>query len=98
MTMYTAGFDRPSNGGMNTQPEGYASQFISSNPEPQNIQASVPCEPERKSDGILSKALDLFKGLELDDILIIAIGILLLLDGSEDNDILLIFLAIMLFT
>jgi len=39
----------------------------------------------------------LFKGIKTEDLLLIAIAVLLLLDGDPDNDILLIALAFLLF-
>ncbi len=41
-------------------------------------------------------ALDFLRRLEIDDLILIGIGILLLLDSEEDNDIFLLIIALML--
>lgn len=53
------------------------------------------CEPSRPS--IFDKFRGIFNHFEIDDLLLIAIGVLLLLDGDMDNDILLIFILALLF-
>ena len=81
--------------------EEYESQFLPrddpSSPPTHTDDAPLPVSAKAKSDGILSKAMDIFRGLEIDDLLLIAVGILLLLDSDEDNDVIVIFIAIMLF-
>ncbi len=105
MTMYSNSFEQSRKG--SNVPEEYESQFIrreEPTPEP-TYQPSPPEEPPKAvpvsakpvGEGILSKAMSLFRGLEFDDILLIAIGVLLLLDSDEDNDVIVIFIALMLF-
>ncbi len=50
------------------------------------------CPPEPKTKG----ALDFLRHLEIDDLILIGIGILLLLDSEEDNDIFVLIIALML--
>ena len=58
-------------------------------PEPESLPASA--------NGITGRLKSIFVGLDIDDLLLIAIGILILLDGSEDNDVLLVFILALLF-
>lgn len=46
---------------------------------------------------IFDKFRGIFDHFEIDDLILIAIGVLLLLDGDTDNDILLIFILALLF-
>ncbi|MDD4125105.1 MAG: hypothetical protein PHW77_05200 [Eubacteriales bacterium] len=46
---------------------------------------------------IFDKFRGIFNHFEIDDLILIAIGVLLLLDGDTDNDILLIFILALLF-
>ncbi len=97
MTMYSNSFEQ---GAKKNFAEEYESQFLPREehaPVVQEEQAAVPVSARQKNDGILSKAMDIFRGLEIDDLLLIAVGILLLLDSDEDNDVIVIFIAIMLF-
>lgn len=97
MTMYSNSFEQNAK---KSFPEEYESQFLprtEPTPPPQEEGAPVPVSAKPRNDGILSKAMDIFRGLELDDLLLIAVGILLLLDSDEDNDVIVIFIAIMLF-
>ena len=50
------------------------------------------CSPQHKTKG----ALDFLRHLEIDDLILIGIGILLLLDSEEDNDIFVLIIALML--
>lgn len=104
MTMYSNSFEQSRKSGV---PEEYESQFIRREepqaepayqpPAPAEEPQAVPVSAKPVGDGILSKAMSLFRGLEFDDILLIAIGVLLLLDSDEDNDVIVIFIALMLF-
>ncbi len=49
-----------------------------------------PSKPKTKG------ALDFLRHLEIDDLILIGIGILLLLDSEEDNDIFVLIIALML--
>lgn len=51
---------------------------------------TLPEKPKNKG------ALDFLRHLEIDDLILIGIGILLLLDSEEDNDIFLLIIALML--
>lgn len=51
--------------------------------------------PARPS--VFDKFRGMFNQFEIDDLILIAIGVLLLLDGDPDNDILLIFILALLF-
>ncbi|NLN55527.1 MAG: hypothetical protein GX148_04405 [Clostridiales bacterium] len=57
--------------------------------------------PTFKEGGRSSSIFDKFRGIfdhfEIDDLILIAIGVLLLLDGDTDNDILLIVILALLF-
>ncbi len=55
----------------------------------------VEALPEKS--GIADKLRRVIGGFETDDLLLIAIGILLLLDGDGDNDVLLVFILALLF-
>lgn len=55
----------------------------------------VEAAPEKS--GIADKLRRVIGGFETDDLLLIAIGILLLLDGDSDNDVLLVFILALLF-
>lgn len=46
---------------------------------------------------IFDKFRGLFGNFEIDDLILIAIGVLLLLDGNTDNDMILIFILALLF-
>lgn len=48
-----------------------------------------------KCDG-QKRPLDFLRNLEIDDLILIGIGILLLLDSQEENDILVLIIALML--
>ena len=63
----------------------------------QDIPAMTPCpkEPPAKERGIDLKRM--FKNINIEDLLLLAIGVLLLLDGEPDNDILLIAIVFLLF-
>ncbi len=50
------------------------------------------CAPNSKTKG----PLDFLRHLEIDDLILIGIGILLLLDSEEDNDIFVLIIALML--
>lgn len=52
-------------------------------------------EPPAKERGIDLKRI--FKNISIEDLLLLAIGVLLLLDGEPDNDILLIAIVFLLF-
>ncbi len=108
MTTYSSSFETSPKRSFN---EEYESQFMRRTPEapaapppppPSEQQPAPPSEqqpapPPVRESAIFSKAAEVFRGLELDDLLIIAIGILLLLDSDENMDTVLIFVAAMLF-
>ena len=80
--------------------ERYESQFTRPEPPPPPPPDEEP--PRRECEkspvtGIFDRVKDIFKGLSTDDLLLLAIGALLLLDSDEDNDVILIFIAVMLF-
>lgn len=61
-------------------------------------------EPEREAEAFRKEAESrpqglarLFSGIKTEDLLLIAIALLLLMDGDPDNDVLLIALAFLLF-
>ncbi len=88
--MYSTDFDTY----RKNTPKEYEAQFVHKPTE--EPETSVPTSL-KKEGGLLSKVTGLLGGLELDDILLIAIGVLLLLDSDEDNDVIVIFIALMLF-
>ena len=100
MTTYSSSFETSLKRSFN---EEYESQFMRRTPEapaappPPPPSEQQPAPPPVRESAIFSKAAEVFRGLELDDLLIIAIGILLLLDSDENMDTVLIFVAAMLF-
>lgn len=52
---------------------------------------------EREEPGLLDGISSIFRKLKTDDLLIIGLGLVLLLDGNKDNDLLLIVLLMLLF-
>ena len=99
MTTYSSSFETSPKRSFN---EEYESQFMRRTPEapaapPPTPSEQQPAPPPVRESAIFSKAAEVFRGLELDDLLIIAIGILLLLDSDENMDTVLIFIAAMLF-
>ena len=59
--------------------------------------AGTPEEKPKAQSGIADRLRSAIGGFETDDLLLIAIGLLLLLDGDADNDVLLIFIIALLF-
>lgn len=100
MTTYSSNFETSPKRSFS---EEYESQFMRRTPEeapaapPPTPSEQQPAPPPVRESAIFSKAAEVFRGLELDDLLIIAIGILLLLDSDENMDTVLIFIAAMLF-
>ena len=99
MTTYSSSFETSPKRSFS---EEYKSQFMRRTPEapaapPPPPSEQQPAPPPVRESAIFSKAAEVFRGLELDDLLIIAIGILLLLDSDENMDTVLIFVAAMLF-
>ena len=100
MTTYSSSFETSPKRSFN---EEYESQLMRRTPEapaappPPPPSEQQPAPPPVRESAIFSKAAEVFRGLELDDLLIIAIGILLLLDSDENMDTVLIFVAAMLF-
>ena len=66
-------------------------------PEPEP-QAALPSPPPPKAEGG-KRLLDLgfLKNIQIDDLILIGIGILLLLDSDGGNDMLVLLIALMLF-
>lgn len=100
MTTYSSSFETSPKRSFS---EEYESQFMRRTPEAPVVPPQPPpteqppaSAPIRES-AIFSKAAEIFRGLELDDLLVIAIGVLLLLDSDENMDTVLIFVAAMLF-
>ena len=54
-------------------------------------------EKPQVQNGLTERLRNVIGGFETDDLLLIAIGLLLLLDGDADNDVLLIFIIALLF-
>jgi len=54
-----------------------------------------PSPPKR--EGAIGRRLDLLREMKLDDMLLIAIGVLLLLDSDADNDMIALLIAALLF-
>lgn len=52
---------------------------------------------EREESGLLDGISSIFRKLKTDDLLLIGLGLVLLLDGNKDNDLLLIVLLMLLF-
>ncbi|MEG2003269.1 MAG: hypothetical protein RRY76_00025 [Clostridia bacterium] len=78
--------------------EQYSSQFSKPKEEP------LPPQPESIKEcaskpkmGLFDKAKDLIGSLKMDDLILIAIGVLLLIDSDEDNDIIIVFIIALLF-
>lgn len=101
--MYTKGIDGSENeprndtfpGGPSIRSEGQLYNFQNEYPRPDYV--PEPERPVPNSQGITGKLRSILGGFETDDLLLIAIGILILLDGDEDNDVLLIFILALLF-
>ncbi len=72
---------------------GFAPQWHEPTPVPEAPE--VPIEPIQTHKSFID--LSFLKKLETDDLLIIAIGILLLLDSDMSSDMILLFIAAMLF-
>ena len=100
MTTYSSSFEAAPKRSIS---EEYESQFMRRTPEapvappPEQPPEQPPAPPAVRESTVFSKAAEIFRGLGLDDLLIIAIGILLLLDSDESTDTVLIFIAAMLF-
>lgn len=66
-----------------------------STPPPVQEACTAPSPPPSK--GLFNFNLDFLRKIEMDDLVLIAIGILLLLDSDASNDMLIILIAFMLF-
>ena len=71
--------------------------FYEAPPEQETFEATPPPPPPASKGLFGSLNLDFLKKIELDDLILIGIGILLLLDSDANNDMLIILIAFMLF-
>jgi hypothetical protein len=93
--MYSRSAESPGMTPENAFNQTYESQFVRRDDPPP--ESEPPAEPPSKSAGLFDKVKDIFKGFDIDDLLLIAIGVLLLLDSDEDTDVILVFIAVLLF-
>lgn len=75
----------------------YGKQACYAPPKVQDPPAPACVESPGAVGGLFDKIKHTLSHLDTDDYILIAIGILLLLDSEEDNDIILVFIAALLF-
>ncbi len=87
--MYSRGYDR------GIESDGMLKEYERSYEE--NQMAPPPAEEALAHSPHKSGKKKLFGGIDTEDLLILAIALLILMDGEPDNDLILIALAVLLF-